>query len=144
MAEYKKPGWAVTNVLNRGISLATKLGISPSGAQTLAVQGRTSGAWRTVPVNPLTIGSGRYLVAPRGETQWVRNMRASGAGELRLGRKRETIRVSEVADAEKPPVLKAYLDRWGGVTRSHFGTSENPDEAELARLAERSPVFRIQ
>ncbi len=144
MPEYKKPGWVVKNVLNGAIALAAKFGISLSGAQELAVQGRSSGAWRTTPVNPLTMDGARYLVAPRGETHWVRNLRAQGGGELRLGRKRDAIVVTELVDAEKPPILKAYLDRWGGITRTHFGASASPDQAELERLAGRSPVFRIR
>ncbi len=142
MAEYKKPG-KMDILMGRAMMLATKLGFSPAGAWTLAVTGRTSGEERTAPVNPLETGGVRYLVAPRGETQWVRNMRASGSGELRLGKKRQQITVREVADAEKPDLIAAYLKRWGNVTRGHFGTTKDPSPAELERLAARTPVFRI-
>lgn len=142
MAEYRKPS-PFMKFLNAGIMLATKLGLSPSGAWTLAVAGRESGVVRTTPVNPLTVRGTRYLVAPRGETHWVRNLRARGTGELRLGRKRESIRAEEVPDAEKPELIAAYLERWGNVTRSHFGTTKDPSATELERLAARTPVFRI-
>ena len=142
MAEYKKPGTA-TILMGRAMMLATKLGFSPAGAWTLAVKGRSSGEVRTAPVNPLEVGGVRYLVAPRGETQWVRNIRVSGGGELRLGKKRQAISVKEIEDAEKPDLIAAYLERWGNVTRSHFGTTKEPSAAELERLAGRTPVFRI-
>lgn len=144
MAEYKRPGWLMSRLVNGIISLAARRGISLGGAHMLSVRGRQSGRQRTTPVNPLTFNGQRYLVAPRGETHWVRNIRAAGEGELRLGRKREAIRASEVPDGEKGPILKAYLDRWAGVTASHFGVSKKPTDEEIARVAPRSPVFRIE
>ena len=91
-----------------------RLGRSPGGAQLLEVRGRVSGRVRSTPVNPLEIEGQRYLVSPRGETQWVRNFRAAGEAALRVGGRREPIvLVRELADEEKPPVLRAYLDRWG-------------------------------
>ncbi len=144
MAEFKRPGWFISHVGNGFISLAAKLGISLQGAHMLTVQGRKSGKERTMPVNPLHFEGKRYLVAPRGDTHWVRNLRATGEGELRLGRKRETIRASEVPDEEKAPILRAYLDRWAGVTASHFGVSKKPTDEEIARVVPRSPVFRIE
>ena len=75
------------------------------------MRGRSSGEWRTVPVNLLTIDGTRYLVAPRGTTQWVRNIRAAGGGELRIGRRTEAISVRELADDAKPPVLREYVRR---------------------------------
>lgn len=142
MAEYKKPG-RVTILMGRAMMLATKIGFSPAGAWTLAVKGRSSGEERTAPVNPLDVDGVRYLVAPRGETQWVRNLRAAPEGELRLGKKRQSIRVQELADSEKPALIAAYLKRWGNVTRSQFGTTKDPSASELERLASRTPVFRI-
>lgn len=144
MAEYRRPGWFMSHIGNVPIALAARLGISVQGAQVLKVRGRKSGKQRTMPVNPLTFEGRRYLVAPRGDTHWVRNLRAAGECELRLGRKRETVRVVEVGDEEKPPILRAYLDRWGNVTASHFGVSKHPTEEEIARVAPRSPVFRIE
>jgi deazaflavin-dependent oxidoreductase (nitroreductase family) len=83
------------------------------GGRILHVRGRTSGAWRTTPVNLLTHEGRRYLVSPRGQTQLVRNLRAAGGGELHLGRRVERFAATELADEAKPPVLRAYLDRWG-------------------------------
>ena len=143
MSEYVKPGWFSRTVLNAPITLFARLGVSLSGAQVLSVEGRASGEWHSVPVNPLSVGGERYLVSPRGNTQWARNLRANPSAKLRLGRSESTVTASEVADSEKLPVLKAYIDRWGGVTHSLFGVSRHPDDAEIAGIASRSPVFRI-
>ena len=75
-------------------------------------EARSSGEWRTTPVNLLELGGRRYLVSPRGEGHWVRNLRAAGEGQLRIGRKAEAFRARELDDREKVPVLRAYLERW--------------------------------
>jgi deazaflavin-dependent oxidoreductase (nitroreductase family) len=104
---YRAPNWFTRNFFNRQMVLFSKLGISVNGARTLAVTGRKSGQWRTTPVNLLVHDGHRYLVSPRGETQWVRNLRAAGTGELRLGRRTESFRGRELGDGEKVPVLRA-------------------------------------
>jgi deazaflavin-dependent oxidoreductase (nitroreductase family) len=124
---YLKPGFVVSRVLN---PLLMRLGLVP----TLAVRGRRSGEWRTVPVNVLELDGERYLVAPRGDTQWARNLRAAGGGELRARRGTEAFRATEIPDAEKRPIIDAYLARWGGQVKSQF--KELPDAAE-------HPVFCI-
>ncbi|MGH2461817.1 MAG: nitroreductase/quinone reductase family protein [Chloroflexota bacterium] len=141
---YVRPNWFTTNVFNRVVALLTRLGLSVSGSRVLAVRGRTSGEWRTTPVNLLEYQGARYLVAPRGVTQWVRNIRASSQGELRLGWRREPIRVAELSDAEKPDLLRAYLRRWRFEVGVFFG-GIGPDAAEedLRRIAPGYPVFRI-
>jgi deazaflavin-dependent oxidoreductase (nitroreductase family) len=142
---YQKPGWFTQHVFNPMIALLTRLGISVWGSRELRVRGRTSGEWRTVPVNLLTHDGTRYLVAPRGQTQWVRNLRVAGMGELRVGRRTETFRATEVADADKPPILRAYLQRWKAEVGVFFGgVSAKSSEAELARIAPDHPVFVIE
>lgn len=141
---YVRPGWFTTNVFNRLVALLTRLGVSVYGSRVLAVRGRTSGAWRTTPVNLLVYRGERYLVAPRGVTQWVRNIRASGEGELRLGRRREPIRVVELTDEEKPELLRAYLRRWRVEIGAFFqGVGPDAPDEELRRIAPGYPVFRI-
>ena len=83
-----------------------------AGTPPLAVRGRKSGEWQRLPVNPLSLDGRRYLVAPRGTTQWVRNMRVAKGGELRVGRRVETFRAVEVDDAQKVAILRAYLKHW--------------------------------
>jgi deazaflavin-dependent oxidoreductase (nitroreductase family) len=135
---------AADRVFNRMVGGLTAMGISVMGSRVLAVRGRTSGEWRTVPVNLLTVDGQRYLVAPRGNVQWVRNMRAAGGGELRLGRRVEEFRVEELADADKPVVLRRYLKQWAWeVGRFFEGVTADSDDARLLEIAPGFPAFKI-
>jgi deazaflavin-dependent oxidoreductase (nitroreductase family) len=141
---YVQPGWFTRHVFNRSIRRLTRMGLSVAGSRELRVRGRKSGEWRTTPVNLLTLDGERYLVAPRGTTQWVRNLRASGDGELRVGRRTEAFHAAEVADADKTPVLREYLRRWGWEVGAFFeGVDKNATDADLERIAPDFPVFRI-
>ncbi|MBV8386886.1 MAG: nitroreductase family deazaflavin-dependent oxidoreductase [Acidimicrobiia bacterium] len=142
---YKKPGWFTRFVFNPIVAGFTRLGISVLGSRVLRVRGRKSGEWRTVPVNLLTHEGQRYLVAPRGETQWVKNIRVAGGGELQLGRKIEAISVVELGNEEKSPLLRAYLKRWKAEVGVFFdGVSSDSPEEDVRRIAPDHPVFRIQ
>lgn len=141
---FKRPGWFTKNVFNRIVAIFTRLGISVWGSRVLEVRGRTSGQWRSTPVNLLTLEGDRYLVAPRGHTQWVRNMRVSGGGRLRLGPRSETFTALELDDAQKAPVLRAYLKRWKAEVGVFFdGVGPDSSEQELQRIAPKHPVFRL-
>lgn len=140
----RKPGWFTVNVLNRIVAWLTRRGLSVWGSRVLAVRGRKSGQWRTTPVNLLTVDGERYLVAPRGHVQWTHNMRAAGGGELRLGRSVEAFTATEVADDDKPPLLRAYLRRWKAEVGVFFnGVGPASSDDELRRIAPDHPVFRI-
>lgn len=129
---------------NTAVARLTRLGISVWGSRVLAVRGRTSGEWRTTPVNPLTFEGERYLVAPRGTTQWVRNLRVAGGGELRVGRRAERFTATEVADADKPVVLRTYLRKWKWEVGMFFqGVGPDAPDSKLAEIAPQYPVFRI-
>ena len=142
--KYDKPDWMTMHLFNPLVALLTRLGLSMRGSRILAVRGRKSGEWRTTPVNLLHLDGRRYLVAPRGDTQWSRNMRAAGGGELRLGRKHEEIRITELPDAEKPPVLRAYLKLWSMETGKWFeGVKHDSPDADVLRIAPEHPVFRL-
>jgi deazaflavin-dependent oxidoreductase (nitroreductase family) len=141
---YRRPGWLTTNVANRLVAFLSRRGLSIWGSRVLEVRGRTSGEWRTTPVNPLTIDGQRYLVSARGHGQWVRNMRAAGGGRLVLGRRREEFTATEVADADKPPILRAYLKRWKAEVGAFFdGVGAGSSDEELRRIAPDHPIFRI-
>ena len=141
---YVKPGWFTRNVFNRLVAVATRAGLSVWGSRVLEVRGRTSGEWRSTPVNLLTLDDTRYLVAPRGVTQWVRNLRVSGEGRLRLGRRTEPFSATEVADDEKVEILRAYLRRWKAEVGVFFnGVSANSSDEEIRAIAGNHPVFRI-
>ena len=139
------PPSVLDRLLNPVVGGLMRLGVSLYGSRILAVRGRTSGEWRTVPVNLLDHGGRRYLVAPRGETEWVRNLRASGGGELRLGSRRDAFFATEIGDAEKVPILRAYLERWWfEVSRFFDLTGPSVPDIEIARIAPHHPVFRIE
>ena len=142
---YQQPGWFTTNVFNRIVAALTRVGISVAGSRVLEVRGRKSGEWRQTPVNLLTFEGDQYLVAPRGTTHWVRNLRASGEGRLLLGRRVEHFNASELSDDEKLPALRAYLKKWKWEVGVFFGGvgPDAPDE-ELRRIAPDHPVFRIR
>ena len=132
-------------ITNRAMRWLGRMGISVMGSRTLAVRGRKTGEWRTTPVNLMTLDGERYLVAPRGHTQWVRNMRAAGGGELRLGRKAEAFRAVEVQDADKPAVLREYLRRWAWEVGMFFeDVDAKSPESRLLEIAPGFPVFRIE
>lgn len=125
---YLRPSFVVRSVLN---PLITRLGLTP----TLAVRGRKTGEWRVAPVNVLEHGGARYLVAPRGEAQWVRNIRAAGGGELRRRGKTERFRAQELPVEERQPVVDAYRARWDKQVRKLFEQLPSPAD---------HPVFRIE
>jgi deazaflavin-dependent oxidoreductase (nitroreductase family) len=145
VVHYQKPDWFTKHVFNRFIALCTRLGISVWGSRVLRVRGRKSGEWRTSPVNLLTYKGQLYLVAPRGQTQWVRNIRVSGQGELLLGSRAQPFRAFEVSDDEKVPILRDYLRRWKFEVGVFFG-GVGPDstDEELRRIAPDHPVFRVE
>jgi deazaflavin-dependent oxidoreductase (nitroreductase family) len=144
MATYQKPDFFTKHVANPLLELGMKLGMSFRGSNILSVRGRKTGKRYTTPVNPLSLSGQRYLVAPRGETGWVKNIRVSREGELRLGRKREHIRVEEISGEEKVVVLREYLKHWKSETSKFFGgvTDESPEE-DLRRIAPDHPMFRV-
>ena len=125
---YLRPGWLTSRALN---PLLMRLGV----VSTLAVRGRRSKEWRTVPVNVLELDGQRYLVAPRGDTEWVRNLRTTHRGELRRLTRVESFRATEVPDSEKPRIIEAYLARWGYQVKRYFEAVPRPAD---------HPVFRIE
>ena len=142
---YITPDWFTRHVFNPTVAFLTRLGVSVWGSRVLEVAGRRSGRPRRTPVNMLTIDGSRYLVAPRGHTQWVRNLRVAGRGTLILGRRRQPFTAVEVADAEKPPILRAYLKRWKWEVGQFFdGVDAGAGEDELRRIAPNHPIFAIR
>ncbi len=145
MAYYRRPGWFTSIIFNPAVAAMTRAGISVWGSRVLRVRGRKSGDWRSAPVNLLTYQGQQYLVAPRGLTQWVRNLRAAGDGELMLGSRTQLFRAHELPDEEKVPILRAYLKRWKAEVGIFFGgVGADSPEAELKRIAPDHPVFRIE
>jgi deazaflavin-dependent oxidoreductase (nitroreductase family) len=140
---FKRPGWFTKHAFNPLVAWLSRRGLSVAGSRVLEVQGRKSGEWRRTPVNPLEFEGARYLVAPRGNTQWGRNMRVSGGGRL-VGRKTEEFTATEVPEADRPPLLRAYLAKWKWEVGAFFdGVGPDSSEEELRRIAPDHPAFRI-
>jgi deazaflavin-dependent oxidoreductase (nitroreductase family) len=142
---YLQPDWFTARVFNPTVKRLTRWGISIKGSRVLEVPGRTSGEMRTTVVNLLTVDGQRYLVAPRGETQWVRNLRAAnGNGTLRLGKRREPFHALELADDDKAPILRAYLKEWAWEVGKFFDElTKDSSDADIDAVAPGFPAFRI-
>jgi len=144
VVHYRAAGWLTRNVFNRAVAFLTRHGMSILGSRVLAVRGRTSGAWRTTPVNLLDHNGRRYLVSARGHGQWVRNLRVAGTGELRLGKRTETFTARELTDDEKIPVLRAYLRRWKVEVGAFFkGVGPDSSDEQIRAIAPDHPAFEV-
>ena len=142
---YQRPGWFTKNVFNPMVAALTRMGISVAGSRVLEVTGRKSDTPRRTPVNLLKFDGRRYLVAPRGQTQWVKNIRARPEGKLFVGQRSEAFTALELLDEEKLPVLRAYLKKWRWEVGVFFGgvDADSSDE-ELRKIAPDHPVFRVE
>ena|ERR1022692_666182 len=135
-------GRRIGAAFNSFVAALTRHGVSVWGSRVLYVRGRTSGEWRSTPVNPLPYNGRRYLVAPRGHTQWVRNLRVAGGGELRVGKRVERFTATELPDEQKPEILRAYLKRWKFEVGVFFdGVGPDAPDAKLLEIAPGYPVF---
>jgi deazaflavin-dependent oxidoreductase (nitroreductase family) len=141
---YQQPGWFTQNVFNRFVAVLTRAGVSVWGSRVLEVRGRKSGEWRSTPVNLLHHEDADYLVSPRGHTQWVRNLRVSGEGRLRLGGRTQPFTAVELADDQKSALLRAYLRKWKMEVGVFFaGVGPDSSDDELRRIAPDHPIFKL-
>ncbi len=141
---YLAPDKLTRAVFNPLVAWLTRRGLSVRGSRVLEVPGRKSGLVRTTPVNLLSLGNDRYLVAPRGTTEWVRNVRVAGGCTLRLGRKAEAVQLTELADTDKPEILRAYLKLWKREVGQFFdGVGPDTSDETLLTIAPGYPVFRL-
>ena len=144
-AHYKRPDWFTRNIFNKAVLGLTRLGVSVWGSRVLEHRGRSSGKLFRTPVNLLDYEGTQYLVAPRGETQWVRNVRhAGGHLVLILGRRRTLCSAREIPVDERTPILRQYLRRWKFETGMFFDDiGPDSSDAEWAAEAPRHPVFAL-
>lgn len=142
---YQRPGWVTRQIVNPILMYAAKhFGLSIDGTCVLCVRGRRTGLDREVVVYVLNLDGQRYLVAPRGQTEWVRNLHRAGAGTLRLGAHEELVYAYEIPDEAKPPILRAYLRRWGRRVGRYFDVPDGDvGDSDLRRIAPAHPVFRL-
>jgi deazaflavin-dependent oxidoreductase (nitroreductase family) len=145
MAEhFQRPDWFTKHVFNPIVAGFTRAGISIAGSRVLEVPGRKTGEPRRTPVNLLTVDGQRYLVAPRGHTQWVRNLRVSGSGRLILGRRAESFTASELPLDDAEPILRAYLRKWKWEVGQFFeGVGPDAPDEDVRRIAPNHPIFKL-
>lgn len=142
---YRAPE-SFDNVFNRTVRWLAAHGVNLAGAQNLTVAGRRTGNLQTVPVNVLRFDGGEYLVSPRGNTQWARNVRVAETVELRRGRRRSVVTLTEVDTDRRPPIIGEYLRKWGWEVGRFLpeGLDAKPSDADLEIHAGSIPVFEIR
>jgi deazaflavin-dependent oxidoreductase (nitroreductase family) len=133
----------VEKLFNRTFGFLVGLGIGPAHIYVLEVRGRKSGKLFSTPVDLLDLNSKRYLVAPRGRTQWVRNAEAAGEITLKKGSKRQKYGLRPLSDVEKLPVLKAYLDNFKREVQRYFPVPAGSPPDAFAEVASSYPAFEL-
>jgi len=139
---FERPN-AFERLLNRAIVTLVRLGIGLPHMRVLEVRGRKTGKLYALPVDLLTEQGKLFLVAPRGYTQWVRNAETSGEVTLRRGKSVERYRLRALTDAEKPPILKAYLDRFRREVQRYFPIPAGSPAEQFTSLASRYPAYAL-
>jgi deazaflavin-dependent oxidoreductase (nitroreductase family) len=142
-SSFQKPS-AVERLFNRIFGLWVGLGLGLSHNYVLQVRGRKTGRMYSTPVNLLYVDGEKYLVAPRGEAHWVRNVRASGEIWLKKAFRREHFLVKEVSAPERPVLLKEYLERYRKTVQRYFTVPVGSDKEAFEGISERHPVFRLE
>jgi deazaflavin-dependent oxidoreductase (nitroreductase family) len=142
MTFYRRP-MMLTQIFNKVASWFASAGVTPSRMITLEVKGRRTGEVRWNPLNVVEHEGQRYLVSPRGESEWVRNVRAAGGEAVIRHGGREKVRLEDIAAEERAPILKAYLGENAMTTRQHFGVDPKAELSEFEAIAARHPAFRI-
>jgi deazaflavin-dependent oxidoreductase (nitroreductase family) len=139
---FVKPNW-VEHLFNSAVGLLVRVGVGPSHMRVLEVRGRKSGSTHSLPVDLLDQGDALFLVSPRGRTQWVRNAEVCGEVTLRRGKQSTRYRLRPLADSEKPPILKAYLDRFHREVQRFFPVRAGSSIEQFISLSGRYPAFEL-
>lgn len=139
---FREPS-AVEKFINCAFGFVVGLGLGPSHIYVLEVRGRKSGKLYSTPVDLLELGGKRYLVAPRGRTQWVRNAEVAKEISLKKGSMRQKFRLRPIPDAEKPPILKAYLDNFKREVQRYFSVPAGSPPEAFVDIAPNYPAFEL-
>jgi len=139
---FREPS-APERFFNRAFGALVGLGLAPRDYHLLQVRGRKSGRIYATPVSLVALHGVRFLVAPRGRTQWVRNVEVSGEIVLKRGSSHRRFQVRALADADKPPVLSAYLERYRAAVQRYFPLPAGAPTHAFAAIAGRYPVFEL-
>lgn len=145
MAQYQKPPFIVAKIANPVINfLVRRFGIRMGAIHVLSVKGRTSGKTYSVPVNLLEIDGRHYVLSPRGETDWVKNLRAAGVATVETRGKKVLYTSTEVAPYARGPMLKEYVTRWGGQVKGLIEVGPEASADQFAQASAKHPVFEIE
>jgi deazaflavin-dependent oxidoreductase (nitroreductase family) len=139
---FREPS-PLERLFNRAFGALVGIGLAPRDYYLLQVRGRKSGRVYGTPVSLVSLHGVRFLVAPRGRTQWVRNAEAANEVALKRGSSRRRFRLRALADADKPPVLSAYLERYRSVVQRYFPVPAASPSRAFAEIAARYPVFEL-
>jgi|SRR5215475_6553818 len=139
---FRQPS-VIERIFNRAWGFLVGLGLGFSYNYLLQVRGRKTGKLYSTPIDLLEIDGRRFLVAPRGRTQWVRNAEASGEVILKKGSSRQTFGLGPLAEEEKLPVLKAYLDRFKAEVQRYFPIQAGSPPDAFRQVARDYPVFEL-
>jgi deazaflavin-dependent oxidoreductase (nitroreductase family) len=139
---FRKPN-AAERIFNRLFGFLVGLGLGLSHYYLLEIRGRKTGRTYSTPVDLLVFNGKRFLVSPRGQSQWVRNAVATGEVALKKGRIRQRFRIRPVPDAEKPEILKAYLDRFKPTVQRYFPVRAGSPAEVFTELTPHYPVFEL-
>ena len=135
---------AIERIFNRVFGFLVGLGLGFNYNYLLQVRGRKSGKIYSTPIDLLELDGKKFLVAPRGLTQWVRNAEAAGEVTLKKGSFRRRYRLRAIPDADKPPLLKAYLDSFKTTVQRYFPVPAGSDNQAFAAIAANYPVFELE
>ena len=134
---------AIERAFNRVFGFLVGLGLGFKHNYLLQVRGRKSGKLYSTPIDLLELNGKRFLVAPRGQTQWVRNAEAAGEVTLKRGSFQQSFRVVPVAEADRPPLLKAYLEKFKAEVQRYFPIAAGSDVSAFEGIAAEYPVFEL-
>ena len=142
LPSFRQPT-AIERAFNKTFGFLVGMGLGFSYNYLLQVRGRKSGRLYSTPIDLLELGGKRFLVAPRGRTQWVRNAEAAGEVTLKKGRTRQRFQLRSIPDADKPEILKAYLDNFKGAVQRYFPVPAGSPARAFAELAQSYPAFEL-
>jgi len=142
--KYYNPPTGIIKSMNGFFGWLAAHGIGPKKTAELEVRGRKTGQPRKVAVNLVEVGGNRYLVAPRGETEWVRNVRTDNGIAILRRSGAENVLLTEVPEAERPPIIQKYIGENAMVTKKEFGVEPDAPIEEFQRIASRHPTFLVE
>jgi len=142
LPSFRQPT-AIERAFNKTFGFLVGLGLGFSYNYLLQVRGRKSGKIYSTPIDLLEIDGKRFLVAPRGRAQWVRNAESAGEVTLKKGSQRNKFGLRTLSDQEKPAILKAYLDQFKREVQGYFPVPAGSPLEAFRDLVQNYPAFEL-